>query len=106
MSLVLTVVSELLQNEAAFATATVIKTVGSASAKRAQSQSSAPMVCRFWVGWVAVVQQRCPRTAMECLQDGQTRIIEIDLDDEVLGVGCRVVARWKFMWSLSCPNQS
>ena len=45
------------------------------------------MVCRFWVGWVAVVAEALSERLLECLQDGQTRIIEIDLDDEVLGVG-------------------
>ena len=81
-------VSELLQNEAAFATATVIKTVGSASAKPG-SKSIIGADGMSILGWVGggCADSAVRETALECLQDGQTRIIEIDLDDEVLGVG-------------------
>lgn len=81
-------VSELIQSEAAFATATVIKTVGSASAKPG-ARSIIDAEGQSLLGWVGggCADSAVRESALECLQDGQTRIIEIDLDDEVLGVG-------------------
>jgi xanthine dehydrogenase accessory factor len=81
-------VSELLQAERAFATATVIKTTGSASAKPG-AKSIISESGESLLGWVGggCADSEVRSAALEALQDGKTRIIEIDLDDEVLGVG-------------------
>jgi len=71
-----------------FAVATVVETVGSVSAK-----TSAKAVVDYrgrivagWVGGGCAESSTC-ETAMECIRTGKTTILDIDLNDEMLGAG-------------------
>lgn len=71
-----------------FAVATVVETEGSVSAKTAAKAviDKDGRVVAGWVGGGCAESAVCS-TALECMQSGATRVIDIDLDDEVLGVG-------------------
>ena len=80
--------SELNNSEIPFVVATVIKISGSVSAKPgAKSIINAKGETVF--GWVGggCAEESVRETSLECLRDRQTRIIKLDLDDEILGVG-------------------
>jgi len=71
-----------------FAVATVIKVSGSVSAKTgAKSIISSKGETLF--GWVGggCAEEAVREASLESIKDGQTRIISLDLDDEILGVG-------------------
>ena len=72
----------------ACAVATVIETHGSASA-RPGSAALIDRRGRVVSGWVGggCAQSTVCHTALECLRDGTTRIVDLNLDDEVLGTG-------------------
>lgn len=71
-----------------FAVATVVETEGSVSAKTAAKAviDKEGRVVAGWVGGGCAESAVCS-TALECMANGDTRVIDIDLDDEVLGVG-------------------
>lgn len=85
---ILDLLSRLRDAEEPCALATVIETRGSASA---QTGSKAVIgrdgkVLAGWVGGGCAQSTVC-HTALECLRDGATRIVDLNLDDEVLGTG-------------------
>jgi xanthine dehydrogenase accessory factor len=71
-----------------FAIATVVETVGSVSAKTSSKAviDDEGRVVAGWVGGGCAESATCSQ-ALECLQTGETAILEIDLDDEMLGAG-------------------
>lgn len=72
----------------AHAIATVIEIRGSASA-RPGSKAVIDPNGRVLAGWVGggCAQSTVCHAALECLRDARTRIIDLNLDDEVLGTG-------------------
>lgn len=72
----------------AFAVATVIETEGSVSAKTGAKAviDQDGRVVSGWVGGGCAESSVC-QTAMECLRTQETRIVELDMNDEVLGTG-------------------
>lgn len=71
-----------------YAVATVVEVEGSSSAKTG-SKAIIDREGRVVTGWVGggCAESTACHAAMEALDSGQTSIIDIDLDDEVLGVG-------------------
>src|SRR3569623_1443625 len=71
-----------------FALATVIETAGSASAMTG-AKAVIGHDCRVVAGWVGggCAESTACHTALECMRSGETRVIDIDLNDEVLGAG-------------------
>jgi xanthine dehydrogenase accessory factor len=71
-----------------YAVATVVETVGSVSAKTGSKAviSHKGMVIGGWVGG-GCAESTCCDAALESIKSGQTSIIEINLDDEMLGAG-------------------
>jgi len=72
----------------AYALATVVETVGSASA----SPGAKALIGEdgtVLVGWVGggCAESTVRQAALECLRNGRPRVIDLDLDDEVLGTG-------------------
>lgn len=72
----------------AFAVATVIETVGSSSAKAGAKLviNREGSVVAGWVGGGCVEYATC-QTALQCLVDGTTAVIELDLNSNEVGVG-------------------
>jgi len=70
------------------ALATVIETVGSSSAKIG-SKAVIDRHGRVVLGWVGggCAEATCCRAALDAIADGMPRVVEIDMEDEVLGVG-------------------
>lgn len=71
-----------------YAVATVIETMGSVSAKTGSKAviDQHGMVVAGWVGGGCAESSVCEE-ALECIDSKNTSILEVDLDDEVLGVG-------------------
>jgi len=71
-----------------FAVATVIETTGSVSAKTG-AKAVVDGSGRVVAGWVGggCAESTTRSTALDCLESGVARVIEIDMDDEILGVG-------------------
>jgi xanthine dehydrogenase accessory factor len=71
-----------------FVLATVIETRGSVSAKPG-SKAVIDQNGRVLTGWVGggCAESSVCHTALECLRTGNTAVIALDLDDEVLGTG-------------------
>jgi xanthine dehydrogenase accessory factor len=71
-----------------YAVATVVETAGSASAKPG-SKALIAHDGALLAGWVGggCAESTVRQAALECLGAGEPRIIELDLDDEVLGTG-------------------
>ena len=71
-----------------FAVATVVETVGSVSAKTAAKAviDHEGRVAAGWVGGGCAESGTCEK-ALACMQNGETTILDIDLDDEMLGAG-------------------
>ena len=81
-------ITELNAAEVPFAIATVIKITGSVSAKPgAKSIISDKGETLF--GWVGggCAEEAVREASLESMRDGETRIVPLDLDDEILGVG-------------------
>lgn len=76
-----------LENKA-FALATVIAVKGSASAKPGSKAIFDENGHNIW-GWVGggCAESFVAKNAMESMSDGQTRIVQADLDDEIFGLG-------------------
>ncbi|MGH8103011.1 MAG: XdhC family protein [bacterium] len=81
-------VYELSQNGAAFAIATVVKTEGSSSA-RAGAKAIVKADGSTLFGWVGggCVESNVAKEALDSLNDGKPRLIHLDLNDELSGVG-------------------
>jgi xanthine/CO dehydrogenase XdhC/CoxF family maturation factor len=71
-----------------FAIATVIAVRGSASAKPGSKALITQAGKNIW-GWVGggCAESFVAKNAVEAMQDGRTRIIQADLDDEIFGLG-------------------
>ncbi len=71
-----------------YAVATVIETTGSSSAKTG-AKAVIDRNGRVVSGWVGggCAEATCCHAALDALADGRTRVVEIDMEDEVLGVG-------------------
>jgi xanthine dehydrogenase accessory factor len=71
-----------------YAVATVIDVIGSTSAKTGSKAliDQHGRVVTGWVGGGCAESGTC-HAALECIERGETDIIDIDLDDEVLGAG-------------------
>ena len=71
-----------------FVVATVIRVEGSTSAKPG-AKAIIDKNGKTLIGWVGggCAESAVSQEALACLEDEQTRIVPIDLDDEVLGVG-------------------
>ncbi len=71
-----------------FALATVIETIGSVSAKTG-AKAVVDQEGRVVAGWVGggCAESTVCHTALDCIGSGESEIIELDLDDEVLGTG-------------------
>jgi len=84
----LKVMMELGSKNEPFALATVIQTEGSASAKTG-SKAIIDREGKLLLGWVGggCAESAVRFEALKGLDDGQTRIITVNLDDEVLGAG-------------------
>lgn len=76
------------QSKKPFAVATVVETVGSVSAKTAAKAviDHEGRVVAGWVGGGCAESGTCEK-ALACMQSGETTILDIDLDDEMLGAG-------------------
>jgi xanthine dehydrogenase accessory factor len=72
----------------AYALATVVETAGSASAGPG-SKALIGGDGTLLAGWVGggCAEATVRQAALECLRDQRPRVVELDLDDEVLGVG-------------------
>ncbi|WP_395342738.1 XdhC family protein [Ningiella sp. W23] len=82
------IIGEKQRKQEPFAVATVVKTHGSASA-RASSKAiinADGTLVAGWVGGGCAESTTCEQ-AVECIENGQTAILDIDLDDEMLGAG-------------------
>lgn len=71
-----------------FAVATVVETMGSVSAKTA-SKALVDAEGRLVAGWVGggCAESATCRQALDCLASGQTAVLDIDMNDEMLGAG-------------------
>jgi xanthine dehydrogenase accessory factor len=71
-----------------YAVATVVEILGSSSAKPAAKAlvDTAGKIIAGWVGG-GCAQSRVSTAAVEWLENGASRVIEIDLNDEVFGAG-------------------
>ncbi len=82
------VIQELRAGGSPFAIATVVETEGSVSAKTA-SKAVIDHEGRMVAGWVGggCAESTTCSTALECMESGETAVIDIDLNDEMLGAG-------------------
>ena len=71
-----------------YALATVVETTGSTSAHPGDKAllDGAGSVLEGWVGG-GCAESTVRHAALECLHDGTPRVVELDLEDEALGVG-------------------
>ncbi|WP_455378740.1 XdhC family protein [Petrachloros mirabilis] len=85
---ILDVLVEMRNNNEPYAVATVIETFGSASAKTGAKAviDRQGQVVAGWIGGGCAESTTC-HAALECMKRGETAVIDIALDDEVLGVG-------------------
>ncbi|MDZ7842115.1 MAG: XdhC family protein [Gammaproteobacteria bacterium] len=85
---ILDVLADLRAQRAPHAVATVVETRGSVSAKtgsKAVIDDTGDLIAG-WVGGGCAESTTC-QAALDCISSGETTILDIDLDDEVLGVG-------------------
>jgi xanthine dehydrogenase accessory factor len=82
------VIQELRAGGSPFAIATVVETEGSVSAKTASKAviDHRGRVVAGWVGGGCAESTTCSK-ALECMESGATAVIDIDLNDEMLGAG-------------------
>ena len=71
-----------------YAIATVVEVLGSSSAKPS-AKALIDEQGKLLAGWVGggCAQSMVSKTALDCLLTGETRMIEVDLNDEVFGAG-------------------
>ena len=79
---------ELRQARRPYALATVVEILGSSSAKPA-AKALIDLSGKIVAGWVGggCAQSMVSNAALKCLETGEPRVIEIDLNDEVFGAG-------------------
>ncbi len=82
------IIQELRTSGRPFSVATVVETVGSVSAKTASKAviDEHGRVVAGWIGGGCAESATCHK-AVQCMDSGQPAILELDLDDEVLGAG-------------------
>ncbi len=82
------VIQELRTSRRPFAVATVVETRGSVSAKTSSKAviDEQGRVVAGWVGGGCAESATC-HAALDCMQSGQSAMLEVDMDDEVLGAG-------------------
>lgn len=80
--------NDLQQKQQAFAIATVVDTYGSVSAKTSSKAiiDENGTVLMGWIGGGCAESSTCEQ-ALECIKTNQTAMMDIDLDDEMLGAG-------------------
>jgi xanthine dehydrogenase accessory factor len=85
---ILDVLTDLRARKQAYAVATVVETEGSVSAKTGSKAviDLSGQVVGGWVGGGCAESATCEE-ALRCMESGDTAMIDIDLNDEVLGVG-------------------
>ena len=85
---ILNVLTELQARAEPYAVATVVETTGSVSAKTSSKAviDKEGRVVAGWVGGGCAESTTC-EVAMKAMESGETAMIDIDLDDEVLGAG-------------------
>lgn len=88
MKEILDVLAEMRAKGEPYAVATVIETVGSVSAKTGSKAviSQDGTIVAGWVGG-GCAESTTSSEGLRCIDSGQTSVIDIDLDDEVLGAG-------------------
>lgn len=71
-----------------FAVATVVETVGSVSAKISSKVliDTSGAIVQGWVGG-GCAESATQEQALQCMRSGESAMLEIDLDDEMLGAG-------------------
>jgi xanthine dehydrogenase accessory factor len=82
------IMNDMQQKQEPFAVATVVDTYGSVSAKtssKAVIDAQGNMITG-WIGGGCAESSTCEQ-AVECIRTNQTAMMEIDLDDEMLGAG-------------------
>lgn len=101
------IVAELSKETEPFALATVVETEGSVSAKTGAKAVIGPSgrVAAGWIGGGCAESTVC-HAALDSLRDGKTRMVHIDLDDEVLGVGMPCGGAMKVYVEPVLPNPS
>ena len=79
---------ELSRERQPYAIATVVEILGSSSAK-ASAKALFDASGKLLAGWIGggCAQNIVADTALKCLADGESRVIEVDLNDEVFGAG-------------------
>lgn len=82
------VINRLRADARPFAVATVVETTGSVSAKTSAKAviDDQGRVVAGWVGGGCAESGTCEK-ALACMRSGETAILDIDLDDEMLGAG-------------------
>ena len=82
------IMNDLQQKQVPFAVATVVDTYGSVSAKTSSKAiiDAEGRVVTGWIGGGCAESSTCEK-AMECIKTNQTAMMDIDLNDEMLGVG-------------------
>lgn len=95
------------QQNVPYAVATVIDVVGSTSAKTGSKAliDANGRVVTGWVGGGCAESSTC-FAAQKCMESGETDIIEIDLDDEVLGAGMPCGGHMRVYIEPSLPKPS
>ncbi len=95
------------QQNVPYAVATVIDVVGSTSAKTGSKAliDANGRVVTGWVGGGCAESSTC-LAALKCMESGETDIIEIDLDDEVLGAGMPCGGHMRVYIEPSLPKPS
>lgn len=88
MNPIFSLIEELQQQREPFAIATVVETYGSVSAKTGSKAviDKEGSLLAGWVGGGCAESTAC-QEAFDAIQSGETKIIDLDLDDEVLGTG-------------------
>lgn len=81
-------IQQMRANGEPFAIATVVETTGSVSAKTASKAviDRDGRVVAGWVGGGCAESTTCSK-AIDCMESGETEIVDIDLNDEILGAG-------------------
>ena len=82
------IINDLQQKQEPFAVATVVDTYGSVSAKTSSKAviNAKGEIIAGWVGGGCAESSACEQ-ALECIENNETAMMDIDLDDEMLGAG-------------------
>lgn len=85
---IFSIIQQLRASGRPFAVATVVETRGSVSAKTASKAviDERGRVLAGWVGGGCAESATC-HAALQCIVTGQSTMLEVDMDDEVLGAG-------------------